>query len=44
MNSVPELAQALHISPSTIRRWRRGSASPTAANLRKLQEQLAERA
>ncbi|CAK6697019.1 helix-turn-helix transcriptional regulator [Synechococcus sp. CBW1107] len=44
MNSVPELANALHISPTTIRRWRRGRASPTAANLRKLQECLVARA
>jgi len=44
MNSVPELTHALHISPSTIRRLRRGSSSPSAAILCKLQEQLADRA
>jgi transcriptional regulator with XRE-family HTH domain len=28
------------ISPSTIRRWRRGAVSPTAANLQRLQERV----
>lgn len=40
MSSVAELAVALQLSPSTIRRWRRGAASPTAANLRRLRERL----
>ena len=40
MSSVAQLAEALHLSPSTIRRWRRGAASPTAANLSRLREQL----
>jgi len=40
MSSVAELAVALQISPSTIRRWRRGAASPTATNLRRLRERL----
>ena len=43
MSNVTQLAEVLHLSPSTIRRWRRGSASPTAANLRKLQVLLAAR-
>jgi ribosome-binding protein aMBF1 (putative translation factor) len=40
MSSVAELAVALQLSPSTIRRWRRGAASPTATNLRRLRERL----
>ncbi len=40
MSSVAQLAEALHISPSTIRRWRRGAVSPTAANLQRLQERV----
>ena len=40
MSSVAQLAKALHLSPSTIRRWRRGAASPKAANLRRLEERL----
>ena len=40
MSSVAELAVALKLSPSTIRRWRRGAASPTAANLLRLRERL----
>jgi transcriptional regulator with XRE-family HTH domain len=40
MSSVAQLAEALHLSPSTIRRWRRGAASPTAANLQRLQERV----
>ncbi|NBR90366.1 MAG: XRE family transcriptional regulator [Rhodobacteraceae bacterium] len=39
-STVAQLAEALHLSPSTIRRWRRGAASPTAANLQRLQEQV----
>ena len=43
MSSVAQLAKALHLSPSTIRRWRRGAASPTAANLLRLEERLGAR-
>lgn len=43
MISVPQLAKTLQLSPSTIRRWRRGAASPTAANLRRLEESLGAR-
>jgi hypothetical protein len=32
--------EALQASPSTIRRWRRGAVSPTAANLQRLQERV----
>ena len=39
-STVAQLAEALHLSPSTIRRWRRGAASPTAANLQRLQERV----
>lgn len=39
-SSVAQLAKSLHLSPTTIRRWRRGTASPTAANLLKLQNQI----
>jgi transcriptional regulator with XRE-family HTH domain len=40
MSSVAQLAEALHLSASTIRRWRRGAVSPTAANLQRLQERV----
>jgi len=40
MSSVADLAAILSLSPSTIRRWRLGTASPTTANLLRLQEQL----
>ncbi len=43
MSSVDQLAKALHLSPSTIRRWHRGAASPKAANLRRLEERLGAR-
>ena len=33
MSSVAQLAKALHLSPSTIRCWRRGAVSPTAGEL-----------
>jgi len=41
MGSVTALAKDLYLSPSTIRRWRRGINVPTATNMDKLQQRLA---
>lgn len=40
MGSVTALAKDLYLSPSTIRRWRRGINVPTATNMDKLQKRL----
>ena len=40
MGSVTALAKDLYLSPSTIRRWRRGINVPTAINMDKLQQRL----
>ena len=40
MGSVTALAKDLYLSPSTIRRWRRGINVPTATNMDKLQQRL----
>jgi len=40
MGSVTALAKDLYLSPSTIRRWRRGMNVPTATNMDKLQQRV----